>query len=123
VLGRLELTARRRNRIRDPGLPSTPWMRSGASRAVAFEAQARRCRCTPGASRSPWSCESRSPNEGRIPARLNRRERPSPRAALGPSALMCLAGRPYVYTWVDDILFNARLEGGRARILVVIGAT
>ena len=34
-----------------------------------------------------------------------------------------LAGKRYVYFWVDGVHFNVRLEGGRSCILVVIGAT
>jgi transposase-like protein len=34
-----------------------------------------------------------------------------------------LAGKRYVYLWVDGVHFNVRLEGERTCILVVIGAT
>ena len=34
-----------------------------------------------------------------------------------------LSGKRYVYVWVDGVHFNVRLEGERACILVVIGAT
>jgi len=34
-----------------------------------------------------------------------------------------LAGRRYVYFWVDGVYFNIRLEGERQCILVIVGAT
>jgi putative transposase len=34
-----------------------------------------------------------------------------------------LAGKQYVYVWVDGVYFNIRLEGGRQCILVLMGAS
>jgi transposase-like protein len=34
-----------------------------------------------------------------------------------------LAGKRFVYFWVDGVYFNIRLEGGRQCVLVIVGAT